>query len=149
MKTCDEFRARLSAYHDGEAGDKAETIHAHVDACDACRRILDGFRNVSGRLRDGPEAPVTLVEGIRRRVREEGPRRRGKTVIPKFAAAAVIVAALLWSIVLVGTRRDERTPSPNLAPGGSLSESEQRVLYGKSPTEDEWIAIILSGGRPQ
>lgn len=148
MKTCDEFQARLSAYLDGEAGDEEEGIRVHVGSCDACRKAFKRLAHVTERIRDIEEHPATLVESVLRRVREEGPRRRGRTMIPKLAAAAAILAALLWAGVLLGNGDEDAVRLSNLAAGG-LSQSEQRILYGDPPTEDEWMAIILSGGSPR
>lgn len=149
MKTCDEYQARLSAYLDGEAGDQEEAIRAHVGSCDACRKILDGLGHVSEQLRDVEEAPATLVEDIRRRVRAEGPPRRGRTPIPKLAAAAAILAALLWAAVFLGNAGNDAVQLSDLVPSGELSQTERRILDGEPPTHDEWMAITLSGGRPR
>jgi len=146
MKTCDEVQARLSAYLDGEAADQEESIRAHVDSCDACRTVLEGLRHISGRLNDVEVESATLVEDIRRRIREEGPRRRGKSLIPKLAAAAAVLAALLWGAILLGTPDDNAIRLSDLVPSGDLSDTERRILNGEPPTDDEWMAIILSGG---
>jgi len=148
MKTCDEVQARLSAYLDGEAGDQEEEIRAHVDTCDACHTILEGLRHVSARVRDVGEAPVGLTEGIRRRVREEGLRRRRSPLVPKLAAAAAIVAALLWGGVILSTA-DDAVQVSDSSLSGNLSQTERRILYGNPPNEDEWMSIMLTGGRPR
>lgn len=137
--TCDECRARLSAYLDGEAGRDEDAIRGHVGSCERCGSDLEALRGVSRRLRGVEGGPATLVEDIRRRI-----SRRGAAV-PRFAAAAVVLAALLWTGVLLTDRRKDVGLS-SLAP---LSETERRVLYGDPPRRDEWMIIVLTGGKPR
>jgi predicted anti-sigma-YlaC factor YlaD len=149
MKTCDEFQAKLSAYLDGEASDQEDPIRTHLEACDLCRRILDRLRLVSRRVRDvAQEQPVTLLESIRSRLPGHGPRPN-RTRIPRLTVAALSVAAPLWALLLLGDGGDQVPSLSDLAGGGSLSETEQRILYGEPPTRDEWMAIVLSGGSPR
>lgn len=131
--TCDESRPRLSALLDGEAD---ESVRAHVSGCDDCRAILDGYRRISDRMRAFDEAPAGLTDGIRRHLQ--------RSSIPKFAAAAAMLAALLWGIVLLGNGRDSAV-SPWI-PAAGLSEVERRTLAGDPPTREEWAIFVLSGG---
>ena len=129
---CDECRDGLSAYHDGEAGPRAEAIRAHVDGCEACRGILERHRLVSEELR-GVEAPKI--------------RFKSRTSGRAFAAAAAILAAVLWAGVFLWTSKAHPARLSDLA--GDLPDTERRILYGKPPTDDEWMAIIVSGGKPR
>lgn len=150
MRTCDEFQATLSGYLDGEAGDQEEAIRAHVEVCDACRRILGGIAHLSGLIRDtAVEEPSMLVENIRSRIGERHPRRRRRIPIPTLAAAAVFLAALLWTAVLLGNGGHQMVRLSDLARAGSLSETEQRILYGEPPARDEWMIVVLSEGGAQ
>jgi predicted anti-sigma-YlaC factor YlaD len=149
MKTCDECQARLSAFLDGEAGAHEGAIRAHVTSCDACRKALDGLRRLSARIRDIDEAPSTLVEDIGRRIREEGRRRHRRNPVPTLAAAAAVLATLLWTAVLVGTARDDAIRVSDLVAAGGLSEAERGILYAQQPTDDELLGSILSGGGPR
>lgn len=167
MKRCDEYQARLSAYLDGEAGNQEEAIRAHVESCDVCRTMLNELRHMSWQIRDAVEEPALgpLVEGVRGRIRAEAvpwlsepgvTARRAVLPIPKLAAAAVILAALLWGVVLLGNSGDrsgdqisEGLRLSDLARSARLSETEQRMLDGESPTDDELLVSILSGGSPR
>jgi len=135
MTTCADCQAALSAYCDGEAGHLEAAIRAHLDGCDVCARMLDAFEEFSARM-NAVEQPATLVEDIRRRL------RRRRTLVPKLAAVAVLAAALLWSLVLAAVAREE----PRRLSDSALSKGEERVLYGKPPTGDEWMDMILRGG---
>lgn len=146
MSTCEQAQAKLSPYLDGEAGDDHAWIRAHVEVCEACQRVLDGYQRVSVRLHSAAGCePPTLVAGIRdclARHREDLDR---KAPIVRLAVAAVLLALPLWTFVLIG-----REPPPILLGAISqLSNTEQRILYGELPTTDDWMAIVLRAGVPR
>ena len=158
MSSCDRFRDSLGLYLDGEAGDQEESIRAHVNACEDCHRIVDGYRRVSAQLRDlASEEPALLVDGILKRVRRDGPPGRRWSLVPRVAAAAaVFLAALLWGWVLLGDGKRQVARSAvdgsaaQLADlAGGLTESEQQILFRAPPTDDELLVIVLAGGRPR
>lgn len=159
MSSCDRFRDSLGLYFDGEAGDQEESIRAHVNACEDCHRILDGYRRVSAQLRDlASEEPALLVDGILRRVRRDGPPgRRWSLVLRVAAAAAVFLAALLWGWVLLVDGQGQVARSAVDGPAaaqladlaGGLTESEQQLLFRTPPNDDELLVIVLAGGRPR
>lgn len=158
MSSCDRFRDYLSVYYDGEAGDEEESIRAHVSACVDCQQIVDGFRRVSIQLsRLASDEPEMLVDGILRRVRQAGPSGRRWSRVPSVAAAAaVILAAFLWGLVVHGDGKGRvvrsgverpRAPLGDLA--GGFTESEQWILFRAPPTDDEMLVIVLAEGRPR
>ena len=146
MKTCNEFQAKLSAYLDGEAGDQEEMIRTHLASCGTCGKTLDGLKNLSSQIRGVEEKPAALVDDILRRIRHKGQLPIG---IRKLAAVAAILAAILWAAVLLSTKADSPIRLSGLVPSGALSDSEQRILYGKPLSADEWMIITLKGGGPR
>jgi anti-sigma factor RsiW len=144
MMTCDDARARLSAWLDGEASAHDEDMRAHLSTCKRCRARADALRRISCALRD-PIAPPGLEDAALRRIRVAERRPRASAYVRALSIAAVLLAALLWAAVIVRTR-DEAAPGPYVSVVASLTGLERRVLSGPPPSSDEWMTIILSGG---
>jgi anti-sigma factor (TIGR02949 family) len=68
MNQCEEIRARLGLYLDGELeGNERRTVEAHLDACDGCRTVLDRERRFLEMVRRSRPLPLASAE-LRSRV---------------------------------------------------------------------------------
>lgn len=100
MLNCDDFEARLHAYVDGELaiGDTV-AAEAHVTGCGWCADSLRRerqFRQLLARQpREGAPADVRMPIVARLRREDRGRRVRPWVAVPAFAAAALVVIALM------------------------------------------------------
>jgi len=93
---CQQLRAMLSPYIDGELGSPEKTrVERHIEECDACRRELEALRATVGLLRRVPQVapPRSFTVAAR------APRRH-----PAWGAmrAATAVAVLVLAFVFIG-----------------------------------------------
>lgn len=106
MDTCKpEWNERLSAWFDGEA-DPAESraTEVHLKSCLTCRRVLQAWQGLRGKLRAGSSVPeVSPVPNARRA------RSRGRMMATVTAVAAMLIALVATSAFAV-----HRRPNPLL-----------------------------------
>lgn len=117
--SCPVLRERLTLYAEGmlEAGEKAR-VETHLEACEACRAVLEGIRDTRKllRLAASVELPAGLVEETAERIRlarsgRPGPRQASiRPLVPRLrpllrnpavvgvAAAAALLVAVLWGL---------------------------------------------------
>jgi anti-sigma factor RsiW len=115
------LREQLTLYAEGllEAGEKAR-VETHLEACEACRAVLEGIRDTRKllRLAASVELPAGLVEETAERIRlarsaRPGPRQASiRPLVPRLralsrnpavvglaaAAAAALLVAVLWGL---------------------------------------------------
>lgn len=81
-KGCAKYSLDLSAYFDGELEGEALTrLQEHLDECEACQAALDKFRRIREamtQLARRPGGSKSILDAVRARLEEEGPRRRAK-----------------------------------------------------------------------
>lgn len=113
---CRKVRRQFETYLDGEqravpvAG--RESVKAHLEGCEACRRELSQLRRLRERLAEVPAPPVPegfagrVVARAKARYGEESPLRRAASAHPRASAwyrlrlAAGTVAALAAGLAL-------------------------------------------------
>lgn len=62
--TCDSLLDQISGYLDGDLPpETCGAIEAHASKCDACARVIDGFRKTTGLCRQAATTP--LPESVR------------------------------------------------------------------------------------
>lgn len=113
MTTCDDIRARLGPYVDGELdADDAADVREHVEACPRCAARLEAERAFLARIAaaGGETAPESLrsrVEAIVRSTRpaKEVPERGRRT--PWGAIVPLAIAAGVAALLLVTTPWDD------------------------------------------
>jgi anti-sigma factor RsiW len=97
---CREVEGLLGACLDGELEPAVSaSVREHVDACAACRQRLANLESLGRMVRRAPyyQAPETL----RARLTPARPRSTATSHLLAWAAAAVMVASLTGSILLV------------------------------------------------
>ncbi|MFM7050778.1 MAG: anti-sigma factor family protein [Planctomycetota bacterium] len=112
---CDDFKAVLSAYLDDELT-RAERIgaDAHLLGCNGCRTLVERAESMDDALRaefarreaDAAMEPIDTGAMATRVLGAIGHERRG-TWIPRFAAAAAILAAAAAVAVFLANRGDK------------------------------------------
>jgi anti-sigma factor (TIGR02949 family) len=128
MMDCKKLREVLDAYVDRElsvdAGTQAE---AHIAECSTCRRAVESLARLREAVRTAagkPEAPVELIERVRRSV---SPRWHRAAAIQAIAAALVLAGAL--TLFVPSVRGAAATALDFLSL--KLDDSRQVVLEGK------------------
>lgn len=99
MKTnCDAVKDLLPQYADGTLEeDRAKSVRAHLDECEACRSYLEEIKKVSGELDRGevPAAPVMDGIGALAKIKKRLMRGRLTTVLITVAAVLAVLAGTL------------------------------------------------------
>lgn len=97
--TCEELRAKLDAYIDGElSADERRAIDDHAAACADCGRELDLaklVRDALGEMGEEVAVPLQARAGWRNAVRAEAKRKRNRRWMrAAYAAAAALVLVI-------------------------------------------------------
>jgi len=109
MDAC-RWMKQIEAYADGESGEQAQAIEAHVGACRICadylaqlRRIRDGVSAVARRETIQDAQFPAFMRGIREGIELPAPAyRRGAFAILSFGMAALIVAVAAFAVLSGG-----------------------------------------------
>jgi anti-sigma factor RsiW len=127
---CREVEGVLGAYLDGELEPAVSaSVRGHVDACAACRQRLANLESIGRMVRRAPyyQAP----ERLRARLTPARPRSTATSHLLAWAAAAVIVASLTGSIVLVRSATRAARVDPVDAVAQEVVSSHVRALMGE------------------
>jgi anti-sigma factor RsiW len=127
---CREVEGLLGAYLDGQLEPPVSaSVREHVDACAACRRRLANLESIGRMVRRAPyyQAPETL----RARLTPARPRPTATSHLLAWAAAAVMVASLTGSIVLVRSSTRAVRVEPVDAIAQEIVSSHVRALMGE------------------
>jgi len=145
MTNCDDIRARLDAWIDGELeAQLVESVRRHLEACPACQGLSDDL----ARLRDaaralGPIEPPDHVwlevagqirldaEATSARARD-GHAQRGRRVSPQWlalAAALILVTAGVWMVSRDAPAQDGTEPGAMTAADVVSSELDLAVEH--------------------
>jgi anti-sigma factor RsiW len=127
---CREVEDLLGAYLDGELEPAVSaSVRGHVDACAACRQRLANLESIGRMVRRAPyyQAPETL----RARLTPARPRSTATSHLLAWAAAAVIVASLTGSILLVRWSTRAARVDPVDAVAQEVVSSHVRALMGE------------------
>jgi anti-sigma factor RsiW len=127
---CREVEGLLGAYLDGELEPAVSaSAREHVDACAACRQRLASLGSIGRMVRRAPyyQAPETL----RARLRPARPRSTATSHLLAWAAAAVMVASLTGSILLVRSSTRTARVDPVDAVAQEVVSSHVRALMGE------------------
>jgi anti-sigma factor RsiW len=127
---CREVEGVLGAYLDGELEPAVSaSVRGHVDACAACRQRLANLESIGRMVRRAPyyQAPETL----RARLTPARPRSTATSHLLAWAAAAVIVASLTGSILLVRWSTRAARVDPVDAVAQEVVSSHVRALMGE------------------
>jgi anti-sigma factor RsiW len=130
--SCAEMEPLLSELVDNSLDrTAAETVHAHLAECPACRRLLADLQHLRTDLGRLPlvAPPDSLVSRIRNRARAEGllrhtpPGASWRELLPALAAAALLAVVIgIWPLLL-------RPPADPLSP--PVSEVEQSLVKAR------------------
>jgi anti-sigma factor RsiW len=145
---CNEAREHLLDYQRGRLTPEVrERVAAHVESCEACRRVLAEEAAMSELLdRRMPQHVAPLA--LKRRLADLVPPEHAADVAPprerrwtsRFAPPlASAVAAALITFVIMHVRRPEQAPSeaPGLAMINEGVNDHLRVVYSTHPVEIE------------
>jgi anti-sigma factor RsiW len=127
---CREVEDLLGADLDGELEPAVSaSVREHVDACAACRQGLANLEALGRMVRRAPyyQAPETL----RARLTPARPRSTATSHLLAWAAAAVIVASLTGSILLVRSSTRAARVDPVDAVAEEVVSSHVRALMGE------------------
>jgi anti-sigma factor RsiW len=127
---CREVEDLLGADLDGELEPAVSaSVRGHVDACAACRQRLANLESIGRMVRRAPyyQAPETL----RARLTPARPRSTATSHLLAWAAAAVIVASLTGSILLVRSSTRAARVDPVDAVAQEVVSSHVRALMGE------------------
>ncbi len=101
MSECTQYQELISRMLDGELSDaEKERLHAHVDECPDCRRVLDAFTMLRDTItEDLEEPPASLAEAVMEQIRREpvpiSKRRRPR--IGRYIALAACLAIVVFA----------------------------------------------------
>jgi anti-sigma factor RsiW len=96
MNQCEEMRARLGLYLDGELeGNERRTVEAHIDTCDGCRTVFDRERRFLETVRQSRPLPMASAE-LRSRVRQSLKDLAASPVAPLHPRRRV--SRIFWSL---------------------------------------------------
>jgi hypothetical protein len=141
---CERVRNLLSEFLDGSLPENGRSdVRAHLRECLPCRAVKEGLEETLRLLRGLPpvEAPPELLEGVRRRIAQEGSPATplwkklflpAHIKIPLEAAAAVLLFLLVY-----GAQKEELQkplPPPPAARTAAAPETEKAKEAGK-PSE--------------
>ena len=131
--TCDDVRARLTAYLDGELdGDRGTVVRGHLRGCAACRQIASD----EAALRDGLRALPTL----------DPPPSLWAGVQARLAAEEIEAArAPAWRRLFARWARHLETQAPRLAIGAALAAVAVAALWWRAQRDDDDAAAPRAG----
>ncbi len=138
---CETTQRRLSAFLDGEAGDMTEDVRDHLERCVSCAHMLEGLRSAGAAWRQAIQVPEGLPDRIIAAIPDRT-ERFGR----RLAAAAAIMAILLWAWVLLP--RFGSAPPSSLVNSSILTANEQKAL-APAPVSEEGVLGIIFSGEPQ
>ena len=139
---CDRARQWVSLRADGELSElEGALLDAHLGRCSACGEFADDLDGITTALRsvvlERPPTPVVVLRVPR--------RRRVRVLQTAVAAALVLVAAALGSVLNLASRSDAQRPTPTALRHTSMvavvdTADELRKLRR--------AALLGSGGSP-
>lgn len=144
LKTCEEIRPSLEAYHDGEVTDAANetAIEDHLRECGACREELKAFEALDERLRSLPkleasEALKREIRGLKGDAKDGTDDGRTRSSRPsKWMAGAGVAAVVMLGVVAFWAwslkSEDEDMVAQAEARDGLLAFIEDHVAYVQS-----------------
>ena len=117
---CSGFKINFSAYLDGELPSASvDEIESHLENCSVCAGMLNAYRSGLHSLRHSVEIepPPDMFERVMAAVDQSGRQARviplrGTATRNSFAAAAVIMIALVGSLLFTGGDRNSVAWSP-------------------------------------
>ncbi len=129
MSDCAEYRAQLERLLDDPGAEATDDLVRHLDACPACRERFAG-----GRIELDATAFGALSPGERERMLDALARERagGRPRAQRYFAAAVIVAAVGFSVWHIATREPGAAGS-----AVGLALVEDHIRYLGHPDRDE------------
>lgn len=139
---CEELRARLDAYMDGELSDaELRDMEAHAATCADCERELASARLLRELMAEMPEevaVPLEAQAAWRRAVREEAKRNAAPARTERksgrrwlravYAAAAALVLVLGASAMLRSAPGGEGAPAAGEQPAVVVAQPEIAVM---------------------
>jgi hypothetical protein len=165
--TCSAARRRLPAYHDGELSvDDQLLVAAHVDWCDECAAALDDLALVGAALRASspgrrataadewatlPSSVVARFKAERTLAFSASLRRMFEDLHFVYAGGAAACAALLFTVVMLGTMKLVGTTRPHslaalvavLTPGSNHNPVVARAnLQMPKPLDQEFAPLV-------
>lgn len=119
---CRQAHRLIQLRLDGELSDAhARQLEQHLAACAHCTRLAQDLGRLDGALRQGlslPTPPPGLVEGVREHAARTRPRRLASWRPPALAAAAVVVAAIVYAVAV--RHSGPQAPAIVAGTGGAL-----------------------------
>lgn len=114
MKTCRRIRKRLSAFVDGEVGERERTeLEEHIHTCSRCQKEAEELSHLRlrlGEIEKLPSAPhlwPTILAAVSRVRRERSsffpPSLRALRPVPVAVMALTIIVIGLWAGANLGT----------------------------------------------
>ncbi len=91
----------ILAYLDDELEEsRANEIQVHCEVCDECQEMLDGFREVQGRLASEEPMPIPMPvwPGVEKELRKDRPMNWGPAF--GFSSAAACAAGLVLGLLM-------------------------------------------------
>lgn len=145
----------ISAYLDGAVSESERRfVEAHLDACEACRNLLEDLRVLARAVPEvaTPTVPDGLAEKIGARVDAAAPRRRARIrfAVPLAAAATLAAVALITTIQM-----HDRGPQHPPAPAADRLDIPPTLQEGKDlprpipPESNRPLADVREKGEPQ
>ena len=112
--------------------EELRALHAHVNSCEACRKLYEIYQNLDAAVADlAEEPPEHLAEGILYRIGAGGKKR--KRFIP-FAGTIAAAAAAVLLLVVGGKILPAREQSKDAA---SVERSgEQKLGFYETPSNE-------------
>jgi hypothetical protein len=125
MSECEKFEEALSALLDGELpDDRRQEVKAHLDSCEACKRVLAQWRKLSEAARAVGEPSGDAWESIWLKAEKGLSEKRGSLRLRREIRRAVVVAAIAASVLLAAFFWSPKTPILGGAAGPRTSEFE-------------------------
>lgn len=101
----EELRENLSAMLDGELGEaERRELDAHLCACEACRRELDGLKKASAEFKEKgrKEAPAGLGEAILKKAEDEQTVRLHPVIVLALVVIVLLIAGKMFKPQISG-----------------------------------------------
>ena len=160
---CEEMRARLDAYIDGELSpDEMRAVEAHAAACEACGRELMAakyVRDALDALDEEVAVPLPAHVGWQKAVRAEAKRRVSRRRMRAFCAAAAALVLVIGAFAMLQrtpARMDDQALTLSVAPteavvardgdmvAAALSSDEEAYAAWKKYDAEDFDAACLS-----